>query len=105
MRVVLRWGFDAAFRSRPRDAATETVEAVNILGSLFYGSLLGVFILAFFFKRVGGTAAFLGMLAGEAAILCAFAFTKISFLWYNVVGCLVVMGTGVLLTAVGSRKP
>ena len=77
---------------------------MNILGSLFYGSLLGVFILAFFFKRVGGTAAFLGMLAGEAAILCAFAFTKISFLWYNVVGCLVVVGTGVLLTAVGDRK-
>ena len=46
----------------------------------------------------------LGMLAGEAAILCAFAFTKISFLWYNVVGCLVVVGTGVLLTAVGDRK-
>ena len=70
------------------------IEAVNIVGSLFYGSLLGVFVLAFFFKRVGGTGAFVGMLAGEAAIFAAFLFTGISFLWYNVIGCLVVIATG-----------
>ncbi len=74
------------------------IEAVNIVGSLFYGSLLGVFTLAFFFKRVGGTGAFLGMLAGEAAIFAAFLFTGISFLWYNVIGCLVVIATGVTVS-------
>jgi SSS family solute:Na+ symporter len=70
------------------------IEAVNIVGSLFYGSLLGVFTLAFFFKRVTGTGAFCGMLAGEAAIFTAFLFTGISFLWYNVIGCAVVIATG-----------
>ncbi|HLY17543.1 MAG TPA: sodium:solute symporter [Bryobacteraceae bacterium] len=70
------------------------IEAVNIVGSLFYGSLLGVFTLAFFFRRVNGTGAFLGMLAGEAAIFAAFLFTGISFLWYNVIGCVVVIATG-----------
>ena len=75
------------------------IEAVNRLGSLFYGSLLGVFVLAFFFRRVNGTGAFWGMLAGEAAI-AACAFTRISYLWYNVVGCVVVVITGILVSAV-----
>jgi len=78
------------------------IEAVNIVGSLFYGSLLGVFTLAFFFKRVTGTGAFCGMLAGEAAIFAAFLFTGISFLWYNVIGCVVVIATG---TAVSFLSP
>jgi Na+/proline symporter len=76
------------------------IEAVNIVGSLFYGSLLGVFVLAFFFKRVSGTGAFVGMLAGEAAIFGAFLFTGISFLWYNVIGCLVVISTGMAVSYV-----
>jgi Na+/proline symporter len=81
------------------------IVAVNVIGSLFYGSLLGVFVLAFFFRRVGGTAAFLGMLAGEAAIFWAFFFTKIAFLWYNVIGCGVVIATALLVTAtVSSRR-
>ena len=76
------------------------IEAVNIVGSLFYGSLLGVFVLAFFFKRVNGTGAFVGMIAGEAAIFAAFLFTGISFLWYNVIGCLVVIATGMAVSSV-----
>ena len=74
------------------------IERVNIVGSLFYGGLLGVFILAFFFKKVEGTAAFFGVLAGEAAIFASAAFTDISFLWYNVVGSVVVVSTGLLIT-------
>jgi Na+/proline symporter len=79
------------------------IEAVNIVGSLFYGSLLGVFVLAFFFKRVSGTGAFVGMIAGEAAIFAAFLFTGISFLWYNVIGCLVVIATGMVVSYVSHR--
>jgi Na+/proline symporter len=71
---------------------------VNIVGSLFYGGLLGVFVLAFFFKEVRGTAAFCGVLAGEAAIFATAAFTQISFLWYNVIGCAVVVAVGVCLS-------
>jgi Na+/proline symporter len=70
------------------------IEAVNILGSLFYGGLLGVFVLAAF-KRVTGNGAFFGVIAGELAIFGIAAFTKISFLWYNVMGCLVVIAVGV----------
>ena len=78
------------------------IEAVNIVGSLFYGSLLGVFALAFFFKRVNGTGAFCGMVAGEAAIFAAFLFTGISFLWYNVIGCVVVILTGIAVSSFSS---
>jgi SSS family solute:Na+ symporter len=74
------------------------IVAVNVMGSLFYGSLLGVFVLAFFFRRVRGTAAFLGMLAGEAVVFAAFFYTGISFLWYNVIGCAVVIVTAVAIT-------
>ena len=86
------WGaYAIAFAGWGRTLGSLIV-AVNKVGSLFYGSLLGVFVLAFFFRRVGGTAAFVGMLAGEAAIFWAF-FTRISFLWYNVIGCAVVIVT------------
>ncbi|MBM3776316.1 MAG: sodium:solute symporter, partial [Acidobacteria bacterium] len=74
------------------------IEAVNMVGSLFYGSLLGVFVLAFFFPRARGTAAFAGMLAGEAAIFACFLFTGISFLWYNVIGCLAAVGVGAAIS-------
>ncbi len=74
------------------------IQAVNVVGSLFYGSLLGVFVLAFFFKSVSGTGAFAGVIAGEVAVFAASLFTNISFLWYNVIGCLVVIAVGVLVS-------
>jgi Na+/proline symporter len=77
---------------------------VNIVGSLFYGGLLGVFVLAFFFRRVQGTAAFWGVVAGEAAIFGTAWLTEISFLWYNVIGCVVVVAIGISLS-VFQRAP
>ncbi|HEY3936189.1 MAG TPA: sodium:solute symporter [Bryobacteraceae bacterium] len=92
------WGaFAIAFAALGARGFGALIERVNIVGSLFYGGLLGVFVLAFFCKQVGGTAAFWGVLAGEAAIFSAALFTSVSFLWYNVIGCLVVVATGLLL--------
>jgi len=102
--ATLFWGcYAVGFASFGRNFGA-LIEAVNVVGSLFYGGLLGVFVLAFFFKKVGGTAAFLGVLAGEAAIFAANLFTTVSFLWYNVIGCVVVVAVGVALTAV-QRRP
>ena len=70
------------------------IEAINVLGSLFYGGLLGVFVLAAI-KPVTGTGAFCGVIVGEMAIFAIAALTNISFLWYNVAGCLVVVVVGV----------
>jgi len=80
------------------------IVAVNRVGSLFYGSLLGCFVLAFFCRRVRGTAAFIGMIAGEAAILATAAFTGISWLWYNVIGCAVVVLVAAAVNAVAGPK-
>jgi len=90
------WGLYAMFFAQYGKNLGSLVEVVNFVGSLFYGSLLGVFALAFFTKRVTGTAAFCGMLAGEAAIFSAFSFTNISFLWYNVIGSVVVIVVALL---------
>jgi solute:Na+ symporter, SSS family len=75
------------------------IEAVNILGSLFYGTMLGIFLLAFYVPNVRGTPAFAGGLAGLAAVWTCFAFTKLSYLWFNVVGCVVVIGVALALNA------
>jgi hypothetical protein len=61
-------------------------------------------VLAFCFKSVGATGAFCGVLAGEAAIFAANLFTKISFLWYNVIGCLVVVVVGVIVSRIVDRE-
>ncbi|HML18763.1 MAG TPA: sodium:solute symporter [Bryobacteraceae bacterium] len=74
------------------------IVAVNRVGSWFYGGMLGVFILAFFVKRVSANAAFIGVLAGEAAIFCTAMFTSIAFLWYNVVGCAVVIAVALTIS-------
>ena len=77
------------------------IEAVNILGSLVYGTILGVFLVAFYLKRVGGTAVFAAALVSEAAVVACFLFTDISFLWYNAVGCLGVIAIALLLASWG----
>ncbi|MEP7354213.1 MAG: sodium:solute symporter [Acidobacteriota bacterium] len=79
------------------------IELVNYVGSLFYGGMLGVFVLAFFAKRCTATGALFGVLAGEAAILVTAQFTG-AFLWYNVVGCVVTVGVGMAVSAVTAPK-
>ena len=81
------------------------IQAVNVIGSLFYGGLLGVFVLAFFFRSVGANGAFFGVIAGEAAIFAANLFTTISFLWYNVIGCLVVILVGLAVSRLFDQGP
>jgi len=80
------------------------IETVNILGSLFYGTMLGIFLLAFYFKSVQGTSAFIGAIAGECIVLACFEFTSIAWLWYNVIGTLVVVGIGLLVSFVRTKN-
>lgn len=89
--ATVMWGCFAIAFAQYAGQLGSLVEAVNRLGSLFYGTLLGIFLLGFYFKRITGTAAFLGALAGEAAVLYCFFFTNVAFLWYNLVGALVVV--------------
>ncbi len=92
------WGMYAVGTAQYGKNLGSLIEAVNMLGSLFYGGLLGVFVLALLMPRVRARGAFYGVLAGEAAIFAAHWLTNISFLWYNVIGCGVVILTGVVVT-------
>ena len=96
------WGFYAISFASIGGGFGPLIEAVNLIGSLFYGGMLGVFVLAFFFKRVDSSGAFYGVIMGEVAIFYCYFFTHIAFLWYNVVGCLVVIATG---WALSFRRP
>ncbi|HUI57193.1 MAG TPA: sodium:solute symporter [Bryobacteraceae bacterium] len=96
--ATLFWGVYAVLFAGWGKRLGSLIVAVNVVGSLFYGSLLGCFVLAFGFRRVRGTATFIGMLAGEAAIFAAFLFSNISWLWYNLLGCVVVVGTALAIT-------
>ncbi len=93
------WGAYAVLFANSTRSFGALIEAVNQIGSLFYGSMLGVFVIAFFFKRIGGTAAFIGAVTGEAVILLLFCFSNIAYLWFNVIGCVVVVITALLCTA------
>ncbi|HTP12818.1 MAG TPA: sodium:solute symporter, partial [Bacteroidota bacterium] len=81
------WGVYGIVFAQYASRLGSLVEAVNILGSLFYGTMLGIFLLAFYFKRVRGTATFIAAFVGEAVVLSCFQFTQIAWLWYNVIGC------------------
>jgi Na+/proline symporter len=94
--ATFAWGCFAMGFAEYASRLGSLVEAVNILGSLFYGTILGIFLVAFYVKRVQGGAAFYAALVAEGAVFACFAFTKISFLWYNVLGCVLVVGLAVV---------
>jgi hypothetical protein len=76
------------------------IEVVNRFGSFFYGSILGVFILAVAFPRSTGNGAFIGLLAGMGSVAWVASFTRLAFLWHNVVGAVAVVIVGVVVSAV-----
>jgi SSS family transporter len=90
---TLFWGVYAVLFASFAGRLGSLIVAVNFVGSLFYGTLLGCFVLALGFRRVGGTAAFCGMLAGEMTVLATAYYTNISWLWYNGIGAGVVVAT------------
>ncbi|MCZ2156012.1 MAG: sodium:solute symporter, partial [Bryobacterales bacterium] len=101
---TLFWGAYAVVVANYAKSLGSLIEVVNRVGSLFYGGMLGVFILAFYTKRIGPNAAFVGVIAGEVAIFACNFFTSISYLWFNVIGCAVVVITAWLLRGL-DREP
>jgi SSS family solute:Na+ symporter len=77
------------------------IDVVNRFGSFFYGSLLGVFVLAVGAKRATSRGAFWGLLAGMATVALVARYTSIAFLWHNVVGCAAVVTIGMLVSLLG----
>jgi Na+/proline symporter len=98
------WGVLAMLFSAFASLLDNLIQAVNILGSIFYGPTLGVFLVGFFLKRVAGTAVFVSLVLGQIAVILTFALTKIGFLWYNVIGCAAVVALSLALSLVFPGK-
>jgi len=93
------WGFVAIGFALFANLAENLIQAVNILGSVFYGVVLGLFLVAFMLRRVGGTAVFWAALASQALVLGLYFTLPISYLWYNVIGCAACMGLSLAIQA------
>jgi hypothetical protein len=80
------------------------IEAVNVLGSLFYGTILGIFLVAFYMKKINGNAVFYAALIAEAFIVYAWVTNLTAFLWLNVIGCLLVMILAYLIQKIYNKR-
>ncbi|MEO5739158.1 MAG: sodium:solute symporter [Vicinamibacterales bacterium] len=93
------WGIFAGFVAVYASSLGSLIEVVNRFGSFFYGSILGVFMLAILTRRATGTGAFVGLLCGMIAVAAvAIGRPDISFLWHNVIGAVVVVAVGMTLS-------
>jgi Na+/proline symporter len=84
---TILWGLVAIAFALFAELAENLIQAVNIVGSIFYGVVLALFLVAFFLRRVGGTAVFWAALAAQVLVFVLYASLNISYLWYNVIGC------------------
>src|ERR671920_397451 len=92
------WGVFACVVASYAASLGSLIEVVNRFGSFFYGSPLGVFVLAVPVPRARSRGGFWGLLFGITSVWIASRFTDIAFLWFNVIGCLVVVVVGYLLS-------
>ncbi len=95
--VTFIWGLYAILLAESVSRLGSLIEAVNIVGSLFYSTILGIFLVGFYIKSIRGTATFLAAIVSEIIVLACFFLTGISFLWYNVVGCLSVIMFSIMI--------
>jgi solute:Na+ symporter, SSS family len=84
------WGLFAIATAMFASRLGSLIEAVNVLGSLFYGTILGIFVVAFYLKKIRGKAVFYAAVVTELIVILIYAADIISFLWLNMIGCLLV---------------
>jgi SSS family transporter len=97
---TLVWGVFCIIFAQFATNLGSLIEAVNILGSWFYGVMLGIFLVAFYLKKVGGNAVFYAAIGGEAIVLSMYVFTGIGWLWLNAIGALAVVGLAFIIQQV-----
>ena len=92
------WGvFSVIIAMFAHNIGNSLIEAVNILGSLFYGVILGIFLVAFWIKKVDGNAIFTGAIISEVLVIVVYKMDMVSFLWLNVIGALLVIIMSVII--------
>jgi Na+(H+)/acetate symporter ActP len=91
------WGFVAVSFATFAALLDNLIQAVNILGSIFYGTVLGLFVVAFFVRRVTATPVLVAALVAQAVVGVLFFASDLGFLWFNVIGCVLVVGVSLVL--------
>jgi solute:Na+ symporter, SSS family len=99
-RFTALWGIFAVTFALFAGFAENLIEAINILGSIFYGVLLGLFLVAFFLRRVGGHAVFFAAVAAQTLVIVMYFSLNIGYLWYNLIGCAACIAFSVALQAI-----
>ena len=95
--LTVMWGLIAILFASVVSLFENLIEFVNIIGSLFYGTILGIFLVAFFFKQVGAKAVFIAAIITEAIVIFIFSQDWVAFLWLNLIGCVSVIVIGLVL--------
>ena len=98
------WGLVAIGFALFAHLSENLIQAVNKLGSVFYGVVLGIFLVAFFLRWIGGTAVFWGALAAQSLVFALYRADWFSYLWFNVIGCAACMLFSVLIQTVLDRR-
>jgi len=101
---TLLWGAIAILVACTANLFDNLIQLVNIIGSIFYGNILGVFLLAFFVKYVKGTATFIAAIITQIIIIVVFAMDFLPYLWLNVLGAVIVMGLAVIIQAAMKKE-
>jgi SSS family solute:Na+ symporter len=96
--ATIAWGLFASVVAMYAANQGSLIEVVNRYGSIYYGSLLGVFVLAILTKRATAAGAFWGLIAGMAVVLIVAFTTPVAFLWHNLVGAVVVVVVGMAIS-------
>ena len=100
----LAWGILAILVASIANLFDNLIQLVNIIGSIFYGNILGIFLLAFFIKMVRGNAVFIAAVLTQLIIIAVYFMDILPYLWLNLLGCILVMGLAILFQMFG-RKP
>lgn len=88
---TLAWGIFSIAVAMFATQMGSLIEAVNVLGSLFYGPILGIFLVAFYFKKIDGSLVFISAILAEIVVIAVYEFDIVSFLWLNVIGAAAVI--------------
>lgn len=101
--ATVAWGIFCVVVALYASKLGNLIEAVNILGSLFYGTILGVFIVAFYVKKINGTSVFYAAILAELFIVYAWLIDLTAFLWLNVIGCLMVVLFSIIIQVISNN--
>ncbi|WP_040300750.1 sodium:solute symporter [Arcticibacter svalbardensis] len=101
--TTLFWGILSIGMALYASKLGNLLEAVNILGSLFYGTILGIFLVAFYIKKVKGNAVFIAAILTEIIVFSAFYYKVMAYLWLNVLGCAMVIIISLLVELLNSK--